>query len=67
MRTEILIYDHFVELDALGPYDVSVRSGFDVALVTAEPTDWIVAARGTVIVPHRKLSERAERGWQRNT
>jgi transcriptional regulator GlxA family with amidase domain len=44
MRTEILIYDHFAELDALGPYDVLVRSGFDVALVTAEPTDRIVAS-----------------------
>jgi transcriptional regulator GlxA family with amidase domain len=60
MQTEILIYDRFAELDALGPYDVLARSGFDVALVTAEPTDWIVGARGTVIVPHRALSERVE-------
>ena len=60
IHTEILIYDHFDELDALGPYDVLVLAGFDVALVTAEPADQIVAAQGTIIVPHRKLSDRVE-------
>lgn len=60
IRTEILIYDHFEELDALGPYEALARTGFDVALVTAEPTDRIVAAHGVDFVPHRTLSERIE-------
>ena len=60
IHTEVLIYDHFEELDALGPYSVLDRSGFDVALVTAEPTERIVAAHGTTVVPHRELSERVE-------
>lgn len=60
MHTEILIYDHFEELDALGPYDVLRKAGFDVALATAEPTDRIVAGNGTIVVPHRDLSERVE-------
>jgi putative intracellular protease/amidase len=48
IHTEILIYDHFEELDALGPYDVLRKAGLDVALVTAEPTDRIVAGNGTI-------------------
>ena len=60
IHTEVLIYDHFEELDALGPYSVLDRSGFDVALVTAEPAERIVAAHGTTVVPHRELSERVE-------
>ena len=59
IHTEVLIYDHFEELDALGPYSVLDRSGFDVALVTAEPAERIVAAHGTIVVPHRALSERS--------
>jgi transcriptional regulator GlxA family with amidase domain len=57
MHTEILIYDGFEELDAIGPYDVLQRAGFDVAFATAEPIDRIEASRGTIVVPHRELSE----------
>jgi transcriptional regulator GlxA family with amidase domain len=57
IQIEILLYDHFEELDALGPYSVLVKSGFDVALVTAEPAEQIVAADGTIVAPHRELSE----------
>jgi transcriptional regulator GlxA family with amidase domain len=60
MHTEILIYDGFEELDAIGPYDVLQRAGFDVAYVTAEPTGRIEASRGTIVVPHRELSEHVE-------
>ena len=45
MRTEILIFDGFDELDALGPYEVLAEAGFDVALVTHPATDRIVTAR----------------------
>ena len=60
MQAEVLIYDHFEELDALGPYDVLARAGFEIALVTAEPADRVEAANGLVVVPHRQLSERVE-------
>jgi putative intracellular protease/amidase len=30
IRTEVLIYDHFEELDALGPFTVLNRAGFDI-------------------------------------
>jgi transcriptional regulator GlxA family with amidase domain len=60
IRTEVLIYDHFEELDAFGPYNVLAKSGFDVAFVTAEPADWIQAAQGTAVIPHRALSDRPD-------
>jgi transcriptional regulator GlxA family with amidase domain len=60
MHSEILVYDHFEELDALGPYEVLSQAGFDVSLVTAEPADRIVAANGLVVVPHGELSEELE-------
>jgi transcriptional regulator GlxA family with amidase domain len=72
MRTEILIYDGFDDLDAFGPYEVLAEGGFDVALVTHPATDRIATARGTIVVPHRQLSDRAELlvvpggGWTRH-
>jgi transcriptional regulator GlxA family with amidase domain len=71
MRTEILIFDGFDELDALGPYEVLAEAGFDVALVTHPATDRITTARGATVVPHGQLSDRAELlvvpggGWTR--
>jgi transcriptional regulator GlxA family with amidase domain len=60
MRTEILIYDGFDELDAFGPYEVLAEAGFDVALVTHPASDRIATARGASVVPDRELSERPE-------
>jgi transcriptional regulator GlxA family with amidase domain len=60
MRTEILIFDGFDELDAFGPYEVLAEGGFDVALVTHPAADRIVTARGAIVVPDRELSDRAE-------
>ena len=60
LHTEVLLYDHFEELDAVGPYEVLAKAGFDVAFVTAEPADRVTAANGMVVVPHRRLSESVE-------
>jgi transcriptional regulator GlxA family with amidase domain len=60
MRAEILIFDGVDDLDALGPYEVLAEAGFDVALVTHPATDRIATARGTIVVPHGQLSDRAE-------
>jgi transcriptional regulator GlxA family with amidase domain len=71
MRTEILIYDGFDELDAFGPYEVLAEAGFDVALVTHPASGRIATARGAMVVPDRQLSDRAELlvvpggGWTR--
>jgi transcriptional regulator GlxA family with amidase domain len=60
MRTEILIFDGFDELDVFGPYEVLTAAGFDVALVTHPATDRIATARDAIVVPHRQLSDRPE-------
>src|SRR5918998_2063386 len=60
MQTEILIFDGIDELDALGPYEVLAEAGFDVALVTHPATDRVATARDAIVVPHRRLSDRAE-------
>jgi transcriptional regulator GlxA family with amidase domain len=71
MRTDILIYDGFDELDAFGPFEVLGQAGFEVSFVTHPATDRIVSSRGAIVVPHRELDDQAELlvipggGWTR--
>jgi transcriptional regulator GlxA family with amidase domain len=57
MHTEILIYDGFDELDAIGPFEVLAAAGFDVSLVTADDAAPVETAHGATIVPRRRLSD----------
>jgi transcriptional regulator GlxA family with amidase domain len=64
MRFEVLLYDGFDELDALAPWEVlegvsRVRDELDVALVALDGGE-VRASHGTVITPHRPLSERVD-------
>ena len=64
MRFEVLLYDGFDELDALAPWEVlegaaRVRDEIDVALVTLDGGE-VRASHGTVITPHRPLSEHVD-------
>jgi transcriptional regulator GlxA family with amidase domain len=60
MQTEILLYDAFDEMDAIGPYETLASGGFDVKLVTHGPADRVVGGQGLIVVPHGELSERPE-------
>jgi transcriptional regulator GlxA family with amidase domain len=68
MKIEILIYDGFDELDAIGPYEPLSGAGLDTKLVSlADEGDndgpdpgVIVASHGARIVPHARLSERPD-------
>jgi transcriptional regulator GlxA family with amidase domain len=66
MRCEILLYDGFDELDALGPWEVlsdaAARVGDDVqvALVTIDGDAPVRASRGAVITPHGALSDHVD-------
>jgi len=60
MRTEVLLYDGFDELDAFGPYEVLEKAGFDVAMVTHRHTDRVITSGGATVVPHHPLSDLAE-------
>jgi transcriptional regulator GlxA family with amidase domain len=62
MRYEILLFDGFDELDALGPWEVlsglaAVHDDVEAALVSLDGERPIKADHGAVIVPQRALSE----------
>lgn len=60
MLIEILLFDGFDELDAIGPYEVfrlaSKHGDIDAELVTREPTDRIEARSGLRIEPDDTVS-----------
>src|SRR4051812_49578610 len=60
MHVQILIYDGFDELDAIGPYEILHGAGFATELVTLEPTERLTASHGTQLVPHGTLAERPD-------
>jgi transcriptional regulator GlxA family with amidase domain len=65
MRYEVLLYDGFDELDALAPWEVlegvsRERDDLDVALVTVDGEAQVRASHGTIITPHRALSEHVD-------
>jgi transcriptional regulator GlxA family with amidase domain len=55
VQTEILIYDGFDELDAIGPFEV--LSPMAPRLVTLGTAVSVTASHGLTIVPHAALSE----------
>ena len=60
MHVQILIYDGFDELDAIGPYEILHGAGFETELVTLEPTDLITASHRATFVPHGALDPRPD-------
>jgi transcriptional regulator GlxA family with amidase domain len=60
MHVQILLYDGFDELDAVGPYEVLSGAGLPTELVTLEPAERVTASHGAVFVPHAVLGERPD-------
>ena len=65
MRCEVLLFDGFDELDALAPWEVlssfaDLRDDLDAALVTLDGTRTVRAAHGTLVTPHRALSDEVD-------
>ena len=60
MHVQILIYDGFDELDAIGPYEILHGAGFQTELTTLEPTERITASHGTQITPQATLADRPD-------
>ncbi|HYM58438.1 MAG TPA: DJ-1/PfpI family protein [Solirubrobacteraceae bacterium] len=56
MRTEILLFDGFDELDVFGPFEV-LADNFDTALVTLEGGRDVTSGRGVAVRATRALSE----------
>ena len=66
MLIQVLLYDGFDELDAIGPYEVLHGSGLpteyavlrdDAGSRNADEVGTVTASHGTVIVPHATLAE----------
>jgi transcriptional regulator GlxA family with amidase domain len=57
MNAEILLFDGFDELDAIGPFEV-LADAVDTAFVTLEGARDVTSARGLVVRAQRALSER---------
>jgi transcriptional regulator GlxA family with amidase domain len=65
MRCEVLLYDGFDELDALAPWEVlegvsRERDDLDIALVSLDGDAQVRASHGTIITPHRALSDQVD-------
>jgi transcriptional regulator GlxA family with amidase domain len=65
MQIDILLFDGFDDLDALGPNELlrhAARAGapFEVALTTLDGAERVVTALGTTLVPDRALAERPD-------
>jgi transcriptional regulator GlxA family with amidase domain len=65
MRCEVLLFDGFDELDAMAPWEVlssvaDLRDDLDAALVTLDGSAIVRAAHGTLVTPHRALSDEVD-------
>jgi transcriptional regulator GlxA family with amidase domain len=59
-RIDIVVFDGFDEMDAIGPYEVFRNAGIDAALVTLDGEKPVTASHGLVLTPHRALAADAE-------
>src|SRR3954469_13807807 len=57
MLIQVLLYDGFDELDAIGPYEILHGAGLAPEYATLDGAERIVASHGTVIVPPARLAE----------
>jgi transcriptional regulator GlxA family with amidase domain len=65
MRIDILLFDGFDDLDALGPNELlrhaaRAEAPFEVALTTLDDAECVVTALGTTLIPDRRLGERPD-------
>jgi transcriptional regulator GlxA family with amidase domain len=59
-RIDIVIFDGFDELDALGPYEVFRNAGFDATLVSVDGAEIVTASHGAQLKPRRALDTDAD-------
>ena len=59
-RIDIVIFDGFDELDAIGPYEVFRNGGFDARLVTHDGAESVTASHGLRLTPHGTLGDDAD-------
>jgi transcriptional regulator GlxA family with amidase domain len=57
MRTEILLFDGFDDLDAFGPFEVLSGAGLDTRFVTLAPRDFVTTSHGARVIPDGVLGD----------
>jgi transcriptional regulator GlxA family with amidase domain len=57
MQIDIVLYDGFDEMDAVGPYEVFRNAGFDARLVTLTGAETVTGSHGMVVRPHGRPSD----------
>lgn len=57
MKTEIVLFNGFDDLDAVGPFEVLTGAGFDVSLVTAGDAGPVTSSHGMTVTPAGPLGE----------
>ena len=60
MHIQVLLYDGFDELDAIGPYEILHAAGMEPEYATLDGAERITASHGTVIVPPATLAEKPD-------
>ena len=60
MLIQVLLYDGFDELDAIGPYEILHGAGIPTEYATVDGAERITASHGTVIVPPATLAEKPD-------
>jgi transcriptional regulator GlxA family with amidase domain len=55
MQIDIVVFNGFDEMDAIGPYEVFRNAGIDAAIVTHDGATTIIASHGLTITPQRTL------------
>jgi transcriptional regulator GlxA family with amidase domain len=65
MQIDILLFDGFDDLDALGPNELLRHAGragapFEVALTTLDGAERVVTALGTTLIPDRPIGEQPD-------
>ena len=59
-RIDILVFDGFDEMDAIGPYEVFRNAGLDARLVTVDGAATVTASHGMALAPHGTLDARPD-------
>src|SRR4051812_33641183 len=57
MRTEILLFDGFDDLDAFGPFEILSGAGLDTRFVTLAPREFVTTSHGARVIPDGVLGD----------
>lgn len=60
MQIDIVLFDGFDEMDAIGPYEAFRNADLDARLVTLDGAASVTGSHGLVVTPHGTLSEKPD-------